>query len=248
MDFFSATLLGVIQGLTEFLPVSSSGHLVLVQKLLPNFSQPGVTFDVFLHLGTLLAVFIYFRRKIWQIIFDSAYIKLLFVGSLPAFIIGFAFRDLLEDSFSVGGIFLALQFLITAIFCFLTDYKKGSKTKITTRDSLWIGLAQAFAILPAISRSGATIFTGATLGINKKEAATYSFILSVPAIIGANALELISHRATIFPLPAPYLIGLFASLLTGMVSIYLTIKLLDRRLFRVFGVYALVIAFIALFI
>lgn len=248
MDTFSSIVLGVVQGLTEFIPVSSSGHLVIAQKLLPNFSQQGIVFDVFLHLGTLLAVFVYFRKKIISLLEDPHYLVILFVGTIPAVVVGFLFKDYLESSYKLGGIFLGIQFLITSLFCFLTDKKTGTRTNITIKDSWVIGLSQAFAILPAVSRSGATIFTAVTRGIKNKEAAEYSFLLSIPAILGANILEIISHQDQVFPLSNAYGIGFLVSFLTGMFSIYVTIRFLYKKMFKVFAVYTLALGVLVTFI
>lgn len=248
MDLLSSLILGIVQGLTEFIPVSSSGHLVIVQKLMPNFSQPGVVFDVFLHLGTLLAVFVYFRKKILSLIGDPQYLKVLFIGTIPAVVIGFLFKDYLEETYGFGGIFLGIQFLITSLICFMTDRKTGERENITNKDSLIIGLSQAFAILPAISRSGATIFTAVTRGIKNKEAAEYSFLLSIPAILGANVLEIMSHSDQVFPLSSSYGVGFLASFLTGMLSIYLTIRFLYKKMFKVFAFYTLILGVLVMFI
>lgn len=248
MDTFSSIVLGVVQGLTEFIPVSSSGHLVIAQKLMPSFTQPGVVFDVFLHLGTLLAVFVYFRKKILSLLGDPHYLMILFIGTLPAVVIGFLFKDYLEKSYGLGGIFLGIQFLITSFFCFMTDKKNGERENITVKDSFIIGLSQAFAILPAVSRSGATIFAAVTRGIKNKEAAEYSFLLSIPAILGANVLEIASHSDQVFPLSSSYGVGFLASFLTGMISIYLTIKFLYKKMFKVFAIYTLILGVLVMFL
>lgn len=249
MNIFLAVFLGIVQGLTEFLPVSSSGHLVLVQRLIPSFSQPGVLFDVILHFGTLFAVLIYFWRKIISLKLN--YIYLLVVGSIPAALVGFLLKDFLESTFSVGGLFLALQFLVTSVLCYLSDRGsseiEGEKI-IDTKDSLIIGTAQALSILPAISRSGSTIFAAVRRGIDRKEAAEFSFLLSMPAILGASVLEIVTYRDHFSLQLAPYLFGFLAAFLTGILSIKLTISFLTQRKFKVFAFYTLFLALFSLFI
>lgn len=246
MSFFFAAFLGIVQGLTEFLPISSSGHLVLIQRLIPNFSQPGVLFDVILHLGTVFAVLAYFRAKILKI--DLFYLKLLIVGSIPAAIFGLVFRENLEATFGRGGPPLAIEFFITAAVCYFIDKLKGSRKTIGVNDSIWIGIAQALAIFPAISRSGVTIFTAAKRGIDKPTAAEFSFLLSVPAILGANALEIFSHSSELDGLGMNYLVGFLFAFVAGYISIFWTIELLKKVQFKYFALYAFLIGCVALFV
>src|SRR3989344_8873318 len=152
MTIFWVIILGIIQGLTEFLPVSSSGHLVLAQHFIPGFSQPGVLFDVVLHFGTLFSVLIFFRKKIFHI--DFSYLTLLIIGSIPAALFGLLFRTTLENSFTQVGAILGIQFFITSVLCFWIDKLAGTKKTISAGDSFIIGIGQALAIVPAISRSG----------------------------------------------------------------------------------------------
>ena len=245
MNLLTSLFLGTVQGLTEFLPVSSSGHLVLFQKLIPSFSQPGVLFDVVVHLGTTFAVIIYFRDFILK--FKAKYLKLIIVGSIPAAAFGILFRRPLVESFSVAGFLLGLQFLITSVFCFLTDRTKVKRDSMGFRDSLFIGVGQALAILPAISRSGATIFAGSFLGIDKRNVARFSFLLSVPAILGANLVEFISFYNEPGSLSILYYISaFFSALFVGLVSIKVTMKLLENKKFSVFGVYTFILAVLAI--
>ena len=168
MNLFSSVFLGILQGLTEFLPVSSSGHLVLVQHLIPGFSQPGVLFDVVLHLGTFFSIVIYFRKAILKI--SRRYFFLIAVGTVPAVFFGLLFQSAIEDLFrSVQVVGFAL--LITAMMNYLTDRETKRGKKIPLKTAGIVGLAQAFALIPGISRSGSTIFVGTRLGITKKKAA-----------------------------------------------------------------------------
>lgn len=246
ISYFQAIFLGIIQGLTEFLPVSSSGHLVIVQKIIPDFEQPGVLFDVLLHFGTLFALFYFFRRKIFALSLN--YLKLLVLGSIPTAVLGFLFRNFLESTFSLGGIFLASQFLITSLACYFSDRFGERKKEIGLKDSLFIGLAQAISILPAISRSGLTIFAALQRGIDRKTAAEFSFLLSIPAVLGANILEIASYNRSIALDPGIYLVGFAVAFFTGIFSIRLTISLLSRRKFRFFAYYTALVALLSLLV
>jgi undecaprenyl-diphosphatase len=238
MNLFWSACLGVLQGLTEFLPVSSSGHLAIAQHLIPGFSQPGVLFDVVLHSGTFFAVIFYFRKRLLKI--TPGYIGLLIVGSIPAGLIGFLFRHGIENLFSDVKL-VGIALLFTAIMNFLTDKKDEVKKDISAKDSFLVGVAQALALIPGISRSGSTIFAGSSLGINKKEAAEFSFLLSVPAVFGANLLEFLSHEGGRGITPGFYIVGFSAALVSGYVAIYFAIKFLLAKKFRFFGVYCLLI-------
>ena len=244
MDNLYSLILGTVQGLTEFLPVSSSGHLVLIQELLPGFSQPGILLDVILHLGTLAAVLYYFRLKILDI--SANYLKYLFVGTIPAVIAGLLFREEIERMFADPKI-LGLEFLATAFINFMIDKPAKGNKEINSKKSFNIGIFQALAILPAISRSGATIFAAVRQGIDKKKAAEFSFLLSVPAILGANVLELFVHRETIISeFNISYLLGFFAAFVVGFLSIGVVLKFLTENKFKYFGYYCLALGIIIL--
>lgn len=201
---FQAVVLGILQGLTEFLPISSSGHLVLVPWLL-GWEKASLTFDTMVHLGTLLAVVIYFRADIWQIIlgvlatlrersFANTYGKLgwlILLGSIPAAIAGLLFGDFFEALFG-SPLTAATLILVTGLILFLSErmsQRSRNLEQMAVKDSLWIGLAQAGAIAPGISRSGSTIAMALALNINREAAARYSFLLSLPIILGAGLLK-----------------------------------------------------------
>jgi undecaprenyl-diphosphatase len=197
--------LGILQGATEFLPVSSSGHLVLVPWLL-GWPSSGLTFDTTVHLGTLLAVLIYFRHDVWQIILgvlktlqtrslrdDHGRLGWLIVlGSIPAAVIGLLFEDFFESLFG-NPTYVSIFLLVTGLILLISE-KLAARTRaldsLTVKDSLLIGLAQAAAITPGISRSGSTIAAALALNINREAAARFSFLLSLPIIFGAGLLQL----------------------------------------------------------
>lgn len=243
MNLFSSILLGVLQGLTEFLPVSSSGHLVIAQSLIPGFNQPGVLFNVVLHGGTVLAVLYYFREQLLKI--NSKYLLLLLIGTIPAGIIGLFLGSFIEGLFDNVRL-VGFALIITGILNFLTDKVKVKGKKMSIKDSLLIGVAQALAIIPGISRSGATIFAGTSMGVKRKEAAKFSFLLSIPAIVGANVLQFINHTAVVIDGAGFYLAGFLAAFFSGVLTINLVLKFLLSRKFRVFSLYCLIVGILVL--
>ncbi len=243
MSNFYALILGVVQGLTEFLPVSSSGHLVIVQNMIPGFDQPGILFDVVLHAGTLLAVLVYFYKRIVRLD-RSAYI-LLAIGTIPAVIVGFLLQDIIELLFgSVKVVGVAL--LITAVFNYLVDTVKPSSKKLGEKGSFTVGLFQAFAIIPGISRSGSTIFASVRQGIEKKKAAEFSFLLSIPVIFGATFIQLINYSPDAAGQTSFYLIGFVAAFLSGLLAIKIVFKTLLSGSFRIFAVYCFLLGVVVL--
>lgn len=196
MILWQVVVLAVIQGITEFLPVSSSGHLVILQKLFGFYFAP-VAFDVLLHLGSLIAIIFFFRKQLMSLIFNwkdnLKLILLIVIGSIPAGLFGFFFKKSLEQSFNSLK-FLGISFLGTAVILFSTKLIQKNKAKkmkeITIMDSLIVGGFQALAIFPGISRSGATITAGLWTGFSSLTAFIYSFFLALPAITGATLLEL----------------------------------------------------------
>ena len=235
MNPIGVILLGIVQGLAEFLPISSSGHLVIIQNFLPGFSQPGILLDVILHFGTLFSVAFFFRRKLFSY-FNARYLTLLVIGTLPAVIIGLLFKGQIETLFqSVKVVGWAL--LATGVLNLLTDKFKTKTDVITNRNALLTGIIQAVAIIPGVSRSGSTIFASTAQGINKKEAAEFSFILSVPAVLGANVLEMASSRDVITGSYPLYILGFLASFVAGYIAISLVFKLISSKHFEYFAYY-----------
>ena len=246
MDIFSSLILGFIQGITEFLPVSSSAHLVFAQALIPGFYQPGILFDVFLHGGTLLAVLIYFRKTILEILTfkNPNLIRVLFIGTLPAGVLGFVFNDFFESTFSSVW-FAAATLLISGVMNWLVDAKRiaNSSQRIGLLTALVIGVFQAIAIIPGISRSSATIFSGVFLGLDRKKAAEFSFLLSVPAIVGAIVLQITKHG---FQFETSYLGGFIVAFIVGYWSIGFLLKLLQQRKYKIFAIYCWILGSIVL--
>jgi len=245
MNLLWSALLGVLQGLTEFLPVSSSGHLVMAQSLIPGFSQPGVLFDVTLHMGTLMAVLYYFRKKIFSL--DLRYLVLLAAGTIPAVLAAAFFGDFLEKLFSDSK-WVAWELMLSGALNILVDFIPRGRGMITLKNSFLVGIAQAISIIPGISRSGATIFTGVALKADRRQAAEFSFLLSIPAILGATTFQLVKYGIGAAEHPAFYLTGLLTSLVVGFFSIEIVFKFLLGKRFKIFGAYciALALAFLLL--
>jgi undecaprenyl-diphosphatase len=259
-----ALLLGLLQGLTEFLPVSSSGHLVLAQSLIPGFSQPGVLFDVALHLGTLVAVCIYFWKDLWDLagsLFSPRSAEaaahrhllwLLIVGSVPTAVIGLLFREQFEAMFT-NAQGTSVWLLITGTLLFITDRVPGQGRGLSAMsivDALVIGTAQGLAIIPALSRSGTTIAAGVFLGLERGLLVRYSFLLSIPAITGAFFLQVVVHRHEAFQGidPLAYGVGTLAAALVGYWSIAVLLNMTRSRRLSVFAYYCWVVGGLAFFL
>lgn len=239
MSFTTSLLLGITQGLTEFLPVSSSGHLVLVQSLFPAFVQPGVLFDVVLHAGTLTAVVLYFRQQILKL--SSRYLLLIVVASFPAALVGYLFSSFFESLF-VNPKLVGFALLATAAMSFFTDRFSTKRKKINFGQAFWVGLFQAVAIIPGISRSGSTIFAATATKIDRREAARFSFLLSVPAVLGANLLQFLKYGVSYQEISLDYyLVGFVAAAITGYLAIKLVYQFLLARNFKFFAVYCLLV-------
>jgi len=232
-NFIDAVILGAIQGLTEFLPVSSSGHLVIAQNLL-NINQQGILFEVVLHAATTLAILFYFRKDLIEFIRKDW--KLVIIGTIPAVVVGFLFKDLVENLFNSTRV-VGFALLFTAAFNYLTDKSHARREAVTKLDSVFIGLMQAFAIVPGISRSGSTIFAGTYSGVKRETAAKFSFLLSIPAVVGANVLEFYSANSFDGVNISYYIVGFITAFLFGIVAIAVVMRLLAEKKFRVFAIY-----------
>ncbi|SYZ73652.1 Undecaprenyl-diphosphatase [Candidatus Zixiibacteriota bacterium] len=253
MSYLNAIILGIVQGLTEFLPVSSSGHLVLAEHFL-NAKMPGVDFELVLHMGTLLSVLIYFRKQIFGLIkalYSPAMIEerkmilYLILGTIPAGLAGFFLKDIFEEAFS-SPVATSIFMLITGVILLSTAVVKAGERKITWGRSLLIGVGQAVAIFPGISRSGTTISTGLFLRVKPIIAAEYSFLLSIPAILGAIVLKSREIASLNTVLMGPYLIGAIVSFIFGLMAVYLLLDIIRRGKFKYFGIYCLVMGAVAL--
>jgi len=243
MTVLSAVILAVIQGLTEFLPVSSSGHLALAGMVM-KVPDGDITFEIVVHLGTLMAVIAVYRRDLTQLIsgvFQRKKVSLsaaglLIVGSIPAAVAGFLLMDSIESVFG-NPVIVSLMLLVTGSVLFSTKYVKNGKRNLPTiTGSLIIGISQAIALLPGISRSGLTISTGLFAGISREKAARFSFMLSIPAIAGAAAVKLGDVGSS----GIDYLIliaGFVISALTGYIALKILLRFLSAGKFSIFAWY-----------
>lgn len=257
INAFEIFILGVVQGLTEFLPISSSGHLVLFQKILvviPIMARDRApVLEIALHLGTLSAVLLYYRRDVVSAfrflgrssssVEESLRIRGLLlwivIGSIPTALIGLLFKDWLKASFS-NAVLVGIALCATGIMCLIT--RLVPRGKVTGADlgvarSLLIGVAQGIAIIPGVSRSGATIFTALCLGVEPREAGRYSFLLSVPAILGAAALLLFETEGSLNVSLAALGVGIVVSALVGILCLKILTGVLKGGHFFYFGFY-----------
>jgi undecaprenyl-diphosphatase len=239
---FYSILLGVIQGFTEFLPVSSSGHLVLIQELL-GIKEADLFFDILLHLGTVFSVIVFFGRRLIPL-FKKRFLFLV-VGSLPAALMGVVLGSVIEIFFS-SLLFIGLAFLVTAFFNYRTSINRGKEKKLNYLNSFTVGLGQALAIFPGISRSGTTIFAGVASGLPKKEAVEFSFLLSVPAVLGALGYEAISKYPLSISLNGYHLLGFITAFISGLIAIKLVFAFLLGNKFKLFAFYCLIAGIISL--
>lgn len=241
MHVLTAVFLGLVQGITEFLPISSSAHLVFFQSIIPGFSQTGIVFDVLLHVATTAAVLLYFKAAIFKL--SKKEVVLLLVGSIPAGIVGVLFQDELELLFQ--SVFLAgVTLMISGLFNLYVDQAKSVRTNMKYLDAVLIGIAQAVAIIPGISRSGATIFTGTFLGVSREKVAQYSFLLSIPAILGASVVQVLTHGFDTQGALFAYIAGALAAGVTAYFSIGFLLNSLKTKKYKYFGYYAIVVGLI----
>lgn len=255
MTYIDAIILGILQGVTEILPVSSSGHLVIAQGLL-GVKQPGVSFEVLVHLGSLLSILIFFRQKIMLLIrslYDSEcqqyrpVILMLIIGSVPAAFFGLMFKDRFEQAFS-NPVLAASMILVTGLILVMTRFIPAGEGKVGLKSSFLIGLGQAMAIMPGISRSGTTIAAGLFLRITPEEAAEFSFLLSIPAIGGAALLESRELLALDTALVGQYLVGTFCAFLFSLVSLQTLLSIVRRRKFEYFAFYCFAVGGLGLYL
>ena len=248
MDFLDALILGILQGITEFLPVSSSGHLVIGQKLL-GINVPGNAFEVILHIGTLMSILVVFWPDIHRLLGGikdyntRIYIFTLLLGTTPAIIVGLLSKDQIASMFDNTHT-VALALIVTGIILISSKWFLNKKSDLTLIKGFNIGLAQALAIIPGISRSGATICTGLMMGLSAEEAARFSFLLAIPAIAGAGILTAMDIDKISLGMDV-MVVGLLSSFLVGWGALNWLLNLLKKGKFHWFGVYCLLLGIIA---
>lgn len=262
MSILEAVIFGAVQGFTEFLPVSSSGHLVLLERLF-HISEPSLLYRVVLHLGTAIAVIVVCFKEIAGVVKKprSKLCFYLFTCVLATGIIGILMDTFLNDM--VMGSYVSYGFLITAVFLCLVQFlvKKRepeepfigyidyNATGMKFSQCLAMGIAQGVAVLPGISRSGATICSGVTMGMDRDRAARFSFLVSVPVIFGSCLLELVKEwDSIVFTGFMPMLVGFIVSFITGFIAIKFMLKIVSKSMYYPFAVYLVVIGIASFFI
>ncbi|MDR8390575.1 undecaprenyl-diphosphate phosphatase [Aliifodinibius sp. S!AR15-10] len=267
MEFIDSFLLGLIQGLTEFLPISSSGHLVLGRAFLSSGLQKGITFEVVVHFGTLCSILLYYREELTGIVksliglagspgeFNNRLerdpnIKLsgyILLSMIPAMIVGFTMKDYIEDVF-LNPFMVSIMLLVTGSLLFATKFRENFTKRIQAGNSFAIGLAQAFAILPGISRSGSTISLGLYLGVKREEVANFSFLMVIPVIAGAMVMQLkeMAEVGIQFNAAMDLVIGFLAAFISGYFALKYLIVMLKTKGIHPFAWYCWTVGILGL--
>lgn len=244
-------ILGIIQGLTEWLPISSTGHLKIVQNFL-GFEVP-ILFDVILHIGTLIVVLIFFRKEIkkmasalWRLDFKTEHGKLLpliIIGTIPTALIGFVFGENIENTFKTP-LPISIAFILCGILIYSTKAGKERTENISYLKAIVIGAAQGIAIIPGVSRSGATIAVALLFGIKREKAFNFSFLLSIPAVLGALGLEVYKEFGALTSAGLGWgevIVGAAVAMVVGYFALKLLWKILAEKKFHVFAVYCWIV-------
>jgi len=259
MQYFVAGLLGAVQGLTEFLPISSEGHLFIVRAIF-HLEDQGVLFDAILHFGTLIAIFVVLRREWWKILrgavsmlrtrhiwetTEQKMISLIVLATIPGALAGFFLENIFANAFR-DIISISLWILATGSFYFFAEYaiqQSSQKQLPSLVGAIWLGLAQAMALLPGVSRSGMTIATGRLIGMSRSAAAKFSFLMAGPIVLGATLFSFMkSLQAPVAPLHEQWrmmLIGVVTAFVVGYFALRGLLRYLKTHSLRVFGVYML---------
>lgn len=249
VKFWQAIILGLVQGLTEFLPVSSSGHLVIAQSLL-GLNVEMMSFDIFVHVGTLVAVFVAFRKDIAQLLRHlwCRFTLMIIIACIPAGLMGLLLDDLFSRLFS-SLIAVACALIVTGVLLLLSDRfnGQGEIKDMKAGQALVIGLFQGCAITPGLSRSGSTIFGALLCGLKRSEAAKFSFIVSIPVILGAalkEGYDLVTESSAV--VDWTYFLGAAVAAVSGYFAIRVFLRLLEKRSMRYFSYYVWALALIIL--
>ena len=256
MDTLQAILLGIVQGITEFLPVSSSGHLQIAKELLGVELENNITFDVTLHAATVLSTIVVLWQELWRLVKgcfsrrfteEQAYVLKVILSMIPAGVVGVLFADQIEAFFSSLW-FVGLMLLLTsALLSFAYYAKPRQKSVISYRDAFIIGIAQAAATMPGLSRSGSTIATGLLLGNEKSSVAHFSFIMVIPVILGKMLLDILSGEMAAMAVPTEALVsGFLAAFISGALACKFMIEIVKRGKLIWFALYCAIVGLICL--
>lgn len=257
MSWLEALILGLVQGLTEFLPVSSSGHLEMGKAILQIEAKENLTFSIVVHGATVLSILVVFYRDIRDLLLrsfrfeyneSSSYLLKLLLSIVPVGIVGILFKDQVESFFTGDLVFVGSMLLVTAMILLITNFVPSGGRRISYLDALIIGIAQAIAVLPGISRSGATISTALILGNKRDEAARFSFLMVILPIVAANMLDLMDME------PAgpgeigwaPLFTGFVAAFVSGLLACKWMLSIVRKGKLLYFGIYCLVIGIVAI--
>ena len=257
MGIIEAVILGIVQGLTEFLPVSSSGHLEIAKELLSVAEQEqNLLMTIVLHAATALSTIIIFRKDITIIIAglfqfkwneEAQFSVKIILSMIPAAIVGLFFEDEIESLFGGQIVLVGSMLLLTGLLLFLADKAKKTDKKVSILNSILIGIAQAIAILPGISRSGATICTSVLLGVDREKAARFSFLMVVPLILGKMAKDMLSGDLTTESTNIlPLIFGFIAAFITGLVACKWMIRLVKKSQLKYFAYYCFAVGIISI--
>ncbi len=258
-ELVRSVILGIIQGLTEFLPVSSSGHLELAKAILGDTSvgEQSLFFTIMVHAATALSTLYVFRKDVWEILKglfstgwneDKAFAVNVVISMVPAALVGFFMEDMIAMLFQRRIAMVGIMLIVTAILLYIADFSKTTEKSVSPLHALIIGVAQAIAILPGISRSGATIATSVILGIDRYKAARFSFLMVVPLILGKIAYDLLKGELTSVAMSdlTPVLAGSVAAFITGAAACTWMIALVRNSKLRYFSYYCLVVGILAI--
>lgn len=264
MNLLSAILLGILQGLTEFLPVSSSGHLVLAQYFFGIQEGNNILLEVFLHLGTLCAVLVYFRKMLWEMLLsllkfkqtvqnqvnrhNRTLLSYLIIATLATGLVYYLAGDLFEALYA-QPLIVAFMLIITGVIVFASDFVKNTPipaSEMGVVRSVIIGIIQGIAIIPGISRSGSTISGAIFTGVKREDAANFSFLLSIPAILGANIVSLEGFKELSRAQFWTYLSGAVAAFLVAYLVIALMMQLIKQARLKYFAIYCWVVALLSI--
>jgi len=250
MQIWQAIVLGAIQGFAEFLPVSSSGHLLLLQRWL-GVTEGGLFFDVMLHIGTLIPVFIVFFKQILSL-FTKPFNKLIFliIATIPAVLTGILLGDIVEGAFYTGdllsAVLLSVTFILTACELFFAETiskKRNKSLPLSYKNTFAMGIAQSIAIVPGLSRSGTVISAGCFTGVDRSENANFTFLMSIPVILGAALLS--GYKAIkggIVVDAVPLLFGVVTAMITGYIAIKVMLKIIKKANYKWFSLYLVIMA------
>lgn len=272
MSVQEALILGAIQGLTEFLPVSSSGHLVLAESLMKLPVESLKSFDIATHVGTLLALLVYFWKEIWNLVlaFFASIAQIftrkklsvemehsqrlmiyLLLATIPAIVLGVTLGDWLDETFRQPGT-IAIFMIVVGVLFFVAElvYTKIKTRNVGLREGLLMGLAQCLALIPGISRSGITISAGLFQGVKRDEAAKFSFLLGAIAIFGAAVFAVYGIAKGKYSMPPLDImaVGIVSSFLVGLGAISFLMKYLKKHTLHIFGVYRVILGFVLLYL